>query len=71
MKRSLSMYTLSAVGAAVVLTLAACGKKEDPKTAAPAASEAPASMAAATTANGGTAPSPIWKNRSARMCKWP
>jgi len=48
MKRSLSMYSLSAVGA-VVLMLSACGKKEEPKAAAtaPAPATAPAAAPAA------------------------
>ena len=48
MKRSLSMYSLSAVGA-VVLMLSACGKKEEPKAAAPA----PATAAAPAAGPGG------------------
>ncbi len=46
MKRSLSMYSLSAVGA-VVLMLSACGKKEEPKVAATAPAPAAATGAGA------------------------
>jgi glycerol transport system substrate-binding protein len=45
MQRSLSMYTISAVGAALLM-LSACGEKEAPKVAAPAPAQAPAPAAA-------------------------
>ena len=54
MKRSLSMFTLTAVGAAALM-LAACGKKEEPKTAA-----APAASAAAPAATGAEATAKKW-----------
>ena len=55
MQRSLSMYTLSAVGAAV-LALSACGPKEAPKAAAPA----PAATAVAPALSGAEAAAKKW-----------
>ena len=55
MKRSLSMYTLSAVGA-VALMLSACGKKEEPA----AAASAPASTAATPAPSGAEATAKKW-----------
>ena len=60
MKRSLSMFTLSAVGAAALL-LSACGKKEEPAaTAAAPASAAAPSAAAAPAATGAEATAQKW-----------
>ena len=77
MKRSL--YAISALSA-VVLAIAACGKKEEPKAAAPAPAAAPA-QAAAPAATGGEAaakkwidsefqPSTLSKDQQAAEMKW-
>ena len=57
MKRTVSMFALSAVGA-VVLTLSACGKKEAPAAAAPA--QAPATAAATAAPSGAEATAKKW-----------
>ena len=72
MKRSLSMYSLSAVGA-VVLMLSACGKKEEPKAAATA--PAPAAASAADTAakkwiDSEFQPSTLSKDQQMAEMKW-
>ena len=80
MKRSLSMYSLSAVGA-VVLMLSACGKKEEPKAAAtapaPAAASAPAPAAASASEaaakkwiDGEFQPSTLSKDQQMAEMKW-
>jgi glycerol transport system substrate-binding protein len=56
MKSALSKYSLTALGA-VVLLLSACGKKEEPVVAAPAA---PAAVTAAPAMSGGEAAAKKW-----------
>ncbi len=75
MKRSLSMYTLTTIGAAALM-LSACGKKEEPKTmaATPAAASAPAATGAEATAkkwiDSEFQPSTLTKDQQMAEMKW-